>query len=371
MIDAKILNNALSFCDERKSKYTGCIHFKNDREDTRDVIPILENILFGISMVTTFSKEKAEKGIAHIERMFHFFTEHGFVGCMHDFPHVYSDRPNVWICLALSHFLENFSKVIPSSNRTKIEVVKNKLISILQTRKLGVIDQYIFDTALFKTERSEFEPKTLSEYETLVLCKLMMKEQVTLPWHKALGAYIGPLEGVSYKAFDRTPSLFTQLATNSGVHVSALFAALLPKKGVDDLISYPTFDRDDLFVNHGGDDLSIHFDNHTLTGKGSFDIVVEGDHIDIILDDFEEEIPFYLSDHGSSSLYIDDIRATAFYPKDTITLTTDNKSLTMKFTCKDHNFMGHIMKGNRPNQLLDCDRNFSLYDHKLLLRKTL
>ncbi|MCH9621428.1 MAG: hypothetical protein S4CHLAM20_08480 [Chlamydiia bacterium] len=366
---SKVLQNALEFCENHKSKYTGCIHFKNDREDTRDVIPIFENILYGMSLVSTLSKEKAEKGLAFIERLFHFSTENGFCGYVHDFPQVYQDKPNVWILLSLSYFLKHFSKVIPSSSRVKIESKRDELISIIQKRELKFIDQYVFETAMFK-KPLDFEPTSLSDYETLILCKLLREEDVTLPWHRELDVYTGSLPETYYEKHLPKSSLFSQLAIEQGVHISALYTALLPKNTYQDLISYPSFERDDLFVNHQEDLLSIHFDKHSIVAQGSFDLKVDGDHIDIFLDEFEE-ISFYFSDYLNSKVLIEDQKATAFYPQDKLTLQTEKKTLTLSFNCKKHSFMGHIMKGNRENQLIDCNQNFALFDHKIHLRTTI
>ena len=98
MIESKILSNVSKFADRYKSIYTGCIHYKSEKEETRDVIPLIENILFGISLVTTYSLEKAEAGFAFIDRLFKFYTSNGFPGAMHEFPNVYSERSNIEIC---------------------------------------------------------------------------------------------------------------------------------------------------------------------------------------------------------------------------------------------------------------------------------
>lgn len=370
MIEVGILNYALEFAEERKSKYTGCIHFKNDREETRDVIPLVENVLYAIAMVASLSKEKAEKGLSFLERLFHFSTEDGFVGCMHDFPQVYRDRPNAWIALSLSFFLKNYSKVIPKAARELIEAQKEKLFDILTKRELKEIDQYIFDTARFKSEREDFDPSNLEELEILTLCKLLMEEEVTLPWHRELGCYAGPLEGVYYTKHQPQPSLISQLATGGQKHVSALYAALLPKKGLDKLIYYPTCERDDLFVGLDGKRLSIHFDDHSMVATGDLDVQVEDDHIQIIINDEFEEVAFYLSNPEKCQILVEEERATAFYPNQTLTLATENKQLTLSFLTKNQHFMGHLMRGNRETQLLDCEQSFTQFDHKILIRQT-
>jgi len=366
---SKILQNALAFADQHKSKYTGFIHYKNDREPTRDVVPIIENMLYGVALVSTLSKEQAEAGLAHIERLFHFSTEHGFCGYIHDFPNVYEDKTNVFVLLILSYFLKQFSKVIPSSNRIKIEQKRDELVSIIKKRELNPIDQYIFDTACFKLEIVDYIPKSLPEYETLVLCKLLRGERVELPWHKDLRVYTGPLIDTFYSKQTVQPSLFSQLAEEDGVHVSALYASLLPKNSFSELISFPQYDRKDLFINHHDEHLSIHFDNHSIVAQGLFDLQVCEDHITVLLDEFEE-ISFYLSDSDGCKVLIDEETATAFYPNQTIKVQAENKTLTLSFTCGKHPFVGHVMKGNRTNQLLDTNRNFAIYDHKIHLRRT-
>ncbi|MCH9617167.1 MAG: hypothetical protein SP4CHLAM5_03310 [Chlamydiia bacterium] len=372
MSDNKILESALAFAETHKSIYTGFIHYKNEREVTRDVIPLVENVLYGIALVTTFSKERAEKGLAFLERLFHFCTEDGFVSYVHDFPQVYNDRANVDICLCLSYFLKNYAKVIPSSSRLKIESMREKLVSILQKRDrkrpLAKMDAFLFKTALF--ESSDLLVDSLPEYERLVLCKLLMGERVTLAWHPSLNVYTGPLVESYYKGHLPAESLISQIAKGGSVHRSALFAALLPKSGWRDLVTYEREERDDLFVNHRGDDLAVYFGKHSFVAKGAIDLVVSGDHIDITIGEFEE-MEFFFTDYKESEVLVDGQKATAFYPEDTLTLITAEKSITVRFIAKNHPFMGHIMKGNRGNQILDQAKNFALYDHKILLKETL
>lgn len=367
-METKIILDNLSFATKHKSIYTGCIHFKNKKEPTRDVIPLVENILYGIALVTTLSKEKAEKGFAFLERMFAFCTDNGFPGYIHDFPHVYNDRTNVDICLALSFFLKGYSKVIPVIHRTNIEAVKEKLITILKQRPLKPLDKYVFDTALFSNQRQDVEIDSVEVYEKVVLCKLLMKEKVTLPWHRYLNVYTGPLVDTFYEGHLPQETLFSLLTKGSSDDKISLFGALLPKDGWQGLIEFEPQEREDLFINHQKDMLSIHFDNHSIVAKGEMDINIQGNHIDIILDDFEE-FSIYFSDRTNSQITVEGAKATAFYPENTVTLSTDNIELTMSFISKC-NYFGHIMKGNRYNQILDCNKNFSLFDHKILLKKT-
>lgn len=371
MRDSKILESALAFADEHKSIYTGCIHYKNEKEETRDVIPLVENVLYAVVLVTTFSKEKAEKGLAFLERLFHFCTEHGFVNYIHDFPHVYNDHANVDICLILSYFLKNYGKVIPSSYREKIEEIREKLVSILDAREkerpLKKMDSFVFKAALFKN--SECTVESLPEYERWLLCKLLMGEKVTLAYHKSLNVFTGPLLESYYKGYYPTESLISQIAKGGTIHVSALFAALLPKSGGADLITYEKEEREDLFVNHRDDELAIYFGKHSLVAKGPLDVFVTGDHIEILVDQFEE-IAFFFTDYLGSKVLVGSEKATAFYPEDTLMLVTQEKSIRVKFTSKSGRFMGHIMKGNRHNQILDLSKNFALYDHKILLKAT-
>jgi hypothetical protein len=371
MTDNKILESALAFADEHKSIYTGFIHYKNEREITRDVVPLVENILYGISLVATLSREKAEKGLSFLERLFHFCTDDGFISYVHDFPHVYNDRTNVDICLCISYFLKSYGKVIPSAYRIKIEGIREKLISILKERELSrplsKMDSFVFKTALF--ESCDVLVDSLPEYERFVLCKLLMSENVTLAWHKSLNVYTGPLIESYFSGHFPTESLISQIAKGGSVHRSALYAVLLPKSGWRELITYDAEERDDLFVNHRGDALAIYFGKHSFTAKGDVDILVSGDHIDITVGEFEE-MEFFFTDYMDSKVLVDKQKATAFYPEDTLTLLAAEKRVTMKFISKSHPFMGHIMKGNRHGQILDQAKNFALYDHKIFLKKT-
>lgn len=366
MTDFSPVQNALAFSEEHLSKYTGCIHYKSQREMTRDVIPMVENILYGAALVTTFSKEKAEKGLAFLERIFHFCTNEGFGSYLHDFPNVYNHHANVNICLALAFFLRNYGRFIPASSKSKIEKVLDQLKTVLESSSLNEIDTFIFESACFKTPLRCIEAKTQPEYEKLILCKLFLGQEVCLNWHRGLNVYTGPLAETYYIGHDPTESLISLLATGKGAAESSLFAALLPKTGISELITFKTFDREDLVVNHRDNLLSIHFGQHSFIAKGEIDVKVTNDHIDIMVDEFEE-MEFFFTDTKGSKILVDGEKATAFYPEDIITLITPDKQITVKFISNKIRFIGHIMKGNRHNQILDCEKNFALFDHMILL----
>ncbi len=366
MTDLSLVLNALAFSEEHLSKYTGCIHYKSQKEMTRDVIPMVENILYGAALVTTFSKEKAEKGLAFLERLFHFCTDHGFGSYLHDFPNVYNNHANITICLALAFFLKNYGRFIPASSKSKIEKVLDLLKNILSKSSLNEIDTFVFESACFKTPSTPIQAKTLPEYEKIILCKLFLGEEVCLDWHRALNVYTGPLAETFYNGHDPTDSLISLLATGKGAAESSLFAALLPKTGVQELITYKACEREDLVINHRDNLLSIHFGEHSFIAKGEIDLNITNDHIDIVLDEFEE-IEFFFTDDNGSKILVDGQKATAFYPEDILTLMTPNKQITVKFISKKIRFIGQIMKGNRYNQILDCEKNFSLFDHMILL----
>ncbi len=366
MTDLSLSQNALAFSEEHLSKYTGCIHYKSQREMTRDLIPMVENIAYGTALVTTFSKEKAEKGLAFLERLFHFCTDQGFGSYLHDFPNVYNNHANVSICLALAFFLKNYGRFIPASSKSKIEKVLELLKNILSKSSLNELDSFVFNSSCFKTPSTPIQAKTLPEYEKIILCKLFLGEEVSLDWHRALNVYTGPLAETFYKGHDPTESLISLLATGKGASESSLFAALLPKTGIQELITYKAFEREDLVINHRDNLLSIHFGEHSFIAKGDLDLNVTNDHIEILLNEFEE-MEFFFTDNKGSKILVDGQKATAFYPEDVITLITPNKQITVKFVSNKIRFIGQIMKGNRFNQILDCEKNFSLFDHMILL----
>lgn len=369
MDEREIRKNALAFAERNLSIYTGFIHYKNIREKTRDVIPLVENILYGMTLVASLSKEKAEKGLKQLERLFAFFTTDGFVGYIHDFPRVYSDRPNVEIVLALSFFLKNYGKLIPSSSRSVIKSVLEKLISIVEKRELKPYDRLVFDTAVSRKSEKMPPVTTFEEYERTLLCSLLKEEKIELSWHEPLGVYAGPLEGVYYDGHSPCYSLVQQVVLGKEESSSSLYGALLKNGTCDAQITFESFPRYDILINHQKEEVSIHFAHHSLVAKGAMDVKLEENHIDFFLEEFEE-VEFYFSNHSKSKVTVDGEKATAFYQQDKIVVEAEGASFTLSFHGTKNRFMGHIMLGNRPNQLVDCNKNFTLFDHKILLKKT-
>ena len=363
MIESKILSNVNAFAEKYKSIYTGCLHYKNEREETRDVIALVENILYALSQITTYSLEKAEWGFAFLERLFKFFTPKGFPGAIHEFPHVYSDKANLDICLALTFFLKNYSKVVPKVHKLMIEGIKDQLLEILSKRELKPLDRYLFETCCLKSDRKEIEISTFFEYEKVVLCRLLMGEKVVLSWHKTLDVYTGPLLETYYKEGNPLSSLFTELIHGTGESHMSLFAALLPKKGWQKWLFFEEMEREDLYINHRAPFLSIHFEGASFVGQGNFTVTVCDDEVTIALDPFED-MDFYFTCSCNNFILVDGIKATVFYPEERVFLKSEKKTIILRFISQKEGFIGHIMRGNRLNQI---SKKPILFDHRIHL----
>ena len=227
--EINLVSLALNFADKHKSKYTGFIHYKNQKEQTRDVVGFVENVFYGICLVKSLSKEKAEHGFYFLERIFAFFTKDGFPLSLHDFPNVYSDRANVDIFLALSFFLKDYAQIIPKKHLEKIDNIHERLGVILKQRLLKGLDLYVYETALFKHPKAAIECSSLLDFERIFLCDLLLGKKVTIPWHEKLGVYIGPLKETYYNKYECLDSLFSLLVFGKKEAKIALYGALLPK----------------------------------------------------------------------------------------------------------------------------------------------
>ena len=369
MVNQNILNQAKTFIEKHKSIYTGFIHYKSNKERSRDLVPLVENVLYAIARFSTLSKDEAEKGLQLLERLFHFYTENGFPAYIHDYPNVYNDRANVDIFLALSFFLKDYEKVIPREKKNKIQRIHTLLFQVLQSRPLKPVDAYVFAAALFQSNRAEIEMKTLSDYERVVLCKLLMNESVTIPWNHHLKIYTGPLEDRYYEDHKGEDNLFSVLEGEESNHNSCLYTLLVMRRDLKSLISYQKSDRNDIFVNHSGEHLAIHFDEHSIVAQGQFDVALDGDCISIYLDSFDE-IDFFFSANDGSEIFVGDKKVTVFNCEDELLLSTANSSFFLKFISTKHPFIGHIMKGNRKNQISNTTIDCILYDHRIQVRKT-
>lgn len=364
---AQIISCGLNFAQRHVSKYTGFIHYKSRKEQTRDLIPITENILYAICLIKSLSREKAEKGFSQLERLFAFCTENGFVSNLHEYPAVFHDSTNVNVFIALHFFIEEFYSLIPKSVSIKIMEIKDHLQKVLENRELKGLDKKLFEAVLSNAFDDDEAYTSVHDVDRVLLVKLLLGESLDLSFHKPLNAYIGPLQDTYYDGESMTTTLSMFLSNPTDEDKVSLYAALLPKKFDWDKISYPIFDRDDLYVNNQDGLLSIHFDNSSIWAKGKYEVFVDGDHIEISTEAFEE-CAFFFSINKDNTILVEDSFATNFASTDTLTFNTKEKSLKVTFKCDQHDFTGILMRGNRDNQLIET-RDFVFFDHKIFLRK--
>jgi hypothetical protein len=233
--------------------------------------------------------------------------------------------------------------VVPKVHKLMIEGIKDQLLEILSKRELKPLDRYLFETCCLKSDRKEIEISTFFEYEKVVLCRLLMGEKVVLSWHKTLDVYTGPLLETYYKEGNPLSSLFTELIHGTGESHMSLFAALLPKKGWQKWLFFEEMEREDLYINHRAPFLSIHFEGASFVGQGNFTVTVCDDEVTIALDPFE---------------------ATVFYPEERVFLKSEKKTIILRFISQKEGFIGHIMRGNRLNQI---SKKPILFDHRIHL----
>ncbi len=83
------------------------------------------------------------------------------------------------------------------------------------------------------------------------------------------------------------------------------------------------------------------------------------------------EIPFYLDAAKDAVFHVNGIRANTFRMGET--LSVEKEGMKLSFTYKilegEGKFFGHLLRANRPSQLLQISRtDFTAYDWKIALR---
>lgn len=410
----KINEAALAYGKKKKSEQSGYLHlFYHSKDDQPDLtIPLLENCLYAWSLLLSKTAEQIAEGKALLEKLLHFQTEKGFPTYLHEFPEV-KDRV---LCFHLfscfEGILSSFHAVLGPDLKGKLEASKKRLFQNCEEalRDFSVPTHaqvrvaVIVQDAQWLKKLSE-NPKWLSPNDLGAMLAALLTyypnlsdspwssfwEGLQKDWHAGTMSYQGKSKQEYQNGFEPQATLldmvmgvvYEQVSKRSlseGAHL--LQAGYLT--GIK--ISLPAVKTPfqitlDPFRCHWGSLERV----HTLVCMGGNSRLIQatkqGNEVEMVFDldplpDTEDkerlrEIVFYLDYAEAHAIRFNGASSNTFQMGDLIEIESHPLRGCLQFEVLEGSgqWMGHLMRGNRPNQIAAKGSNrFQSYDWQIILR---
>lgn len=401
---------ALNAVKQFLNPQTHYVHYYYHGEPPHYTCPIYENLCAILALFKTREKEEVEKGIEWLSRLLHFQNNDGFFPVyLHEYPAVKDPMAGVYHLKPLMQIEENFKQVIPFRERlkTSIETLKSALKTFyLQKKPQGFIAYQLAQLMPEIGPVSLDFPRWMGS--THLAERLLHKEGyewLEKVWHTPSGQYVGPSFRERQEGY--LPEI-TSLHLILGVHPEKLSPHHIQASLFSEVIKPPEFKPLDLheetdgfrwgvrqrenyafsvldkkepssvYVQPGCQLLRFISDSHSLVLEGAdvdrcfFELTEKGVDLfltlpsSVDLDDREKqrEITFYCDD--KTQVHPEKGRSTLFYLEDPILFKMDDLIVKLTFSLFEGNgdFAGHLVKENRPSQIIKNQT----FDRGVLLR---
>lgn len=223
----KLIDLSVSCGDKRISSQTDYVHLKYHAlvDEIQNTIPTVENFLYALALFRTKSVENMTKAKGMIEKLLHFQTVSGnFPVYLHEYPECKDNYLSIQLMPPLYWILKNFSQVLGSDLKTKLETAVLKLVTYTenatQTKNLPFFMRIQMAASVFAIQKlllkvenktllteftvnceDAFDPKTLSHMivATQMIDPDLSKsfipgflEHLSKTWDMNFNAYKGP-----------------------------------------------------------------------------------------------------------------------------------------------------------------------------------
>jgi hypothetical protein len=389
----------------RLSPQTGFLHYFYEEPNTLhpQTIPILENIYYVLALFRQRLSDPILEGKNLLEKLLAFEVDGNFPIYLHQYP-ICKDRClSIHALAVFHHLLKDYRSVLGDELIKKIELVCLRIVAHAQTiqreKKLPLAAESKLQG--YQGVLTEKNPSGSSEWADYMIALMMMPKssfvidelaKASKHWCSALGVFTSgtvshPQEGFLPKMtlfdlfmyleqgfFSRsiTPSYPLLLAASI---VSVDEEMKLPFSKEDAVVSY--------FIPQAKEPFGLMWKENGLIRslafacpKGECLYEKRGDvfrlHFtysqEIPDEDAQEEIAIFLDAQAQGELFVNESRSTTCKLSDEIVWRTNEKrvSFSIAIVEGEGKIMGHLLKGNRPSQVLKDP--FKAYDWKLGLR---
>lgn len=348
----QLVDLALSAGQKYLSPQTGMIHYCYEDENSKETIPLFENLCYCLALFRTHALDHVQEGKERLEHLLAFQDVDGrFPIYLHQFPKITGSYRTAYPLYLIN---KHFAKVIEEPLRSKIQ---NNLQLPLPPKAITSSKE----AGLMALHRSSLGQNL---------------DPLKKFWDPTLNLYIGPLGEERERGGEIETTLFDLFMGSSPrilkphpVHLHAALVTFGDSEGEEVVAEspQPVGKGYHLFrqVWEEGDHL------HTLVCQ---DKKMKREEMTFI---YPKEIPnekelneltFYTDRHEKKTLLINGEKGTIFQLGDQVTIHTPTKTITLSFliTEGEGDILGQLSFGNRPAQI-ETDL-LTAYDWKITLR---
>jgi len=352
--DKFLVQLAINAGRKRLSRQTGFVHhcYENPAAHT-ETIPFFENAAFAYALLQSRLSEQMLEGIALLERLLKFEVEGEFPVYLHEYPLCRHPYFFTQLKPIFQGVLRGFAQVLSKELRATIRRI------LEQEREVAPLKPST-SPAVLAAQLLRHHVETPEEY----LEKLEEAEKL---WHPTLKLYLGPqrqerrepevtlldlLMGQRYGAYS------TRAVQDHPVH---LLAALVPQQKPVEILSSATHCKTSQGLFWGDGESLVSFEMWE-NGVATLPELLPGER------DSGIELSFYCNQRAERQILVDEKKSTTFQLGQKIEIISADQRVTLIFSLEEGEgqFFGHIVHGNRPNQI--GASKFEAYDWRIALR---
>lgn len=427
----KILSEwALAAGRSLQSKQTGYVHyFYGESKQPYDTIPLVENGLFILALFRSRLMEQVQEGKELLNALLHFQSPEGnFPVYLHEYPRCPDATIGLQLLAPFYWILHQFGSVLGAPLKSKLHEATQKILEHALAEHQRKNFPYFYAVRLaaaqaaFRHQHEHLEELAKNQLEgwssTKQLGELLIGLQMVYPslkdspwhslwkrmeetWHFQTSSYCGPCvrewqDGVEPKVnlYDLFGGYFSDQFSHRA-HLMApvhLYGALIqpsqdrftphpdscytllekngpPNPSIDKThtpfrLLWGNQNRTHTLICQGGSYEKVHFSENEQEVQILFDLPENESSS-------KKEVEFFLDYQPGIRFYLNRIASNTFELGRKLEIEVPGRSFFLQFDLieGEGQFLGHIMRGNRPSQTnLKGDNRFQSYDWSIFLR---
>ncbi len=387
----KLLQYSLEAAAKHKSPLTGFIHYHHQIQ-TRETIPLLENIIYCLSLLKTKMIDNVSVAKKNLERLLNFYVTGSFPVYLHEYPISYNPQFNFHVYLPLKIIYQNFFSVLGEKIQHQIKVI---LEDILQKAPADLpyplalrLKPDLYD--------KDWLPSCETDWADYLNSLILLDESILLEalthlsksWVSHLGLFREEKKLEIYLDGEPKPSSLDLWMSPYYDHYTHRFlkddGLLLHGGLVPNIPCHPLSENRSYFMSREGEGfiLKMYWGDekqvNSLVISTSFPYSlkqINPEHFEVVIDLHDEEIEgeniwsFYINKESSPFYTIDKKKATVFKIKESLAFKLPDFEIQLISDSSDssHLFLGTVLQGSRPSQARKLGM-FEAYDWIAQLR---
>ncbi len=343
----KVIELALNAGRKRQSEVTGFVHLCYENPESRDTIPVYENLCFALALLRSRTADHVLEARALLEKLLAFEVGGQFPVYLHEFPNIRFTRSYP----VISYILRDFQAVLGENLRQRLQPFIQPLPEMNP-------------------------PQTPTEWGRFLVQAQLQGVDMTpaqKSWDNQHLAFIGPQQQERGEPAVTLYDLFmgqwggrfsARALLDHPVHLQA--SLIFPAPQVTSSSPVQSLTQRYWGDGHPTHSLMFHTQGTYVEEEKSLRVTLPEQAVEE-----EIEISFFCNLHLDHQFFVNGRKATTFQLGDTVSLTSKNQQIDFVFRLEsgEGKFWGHLFRGNRPGQLCcrGVDRH-EAYDQIIGLR---